>query len=1334
MDSMKQIHPPFQRVMMIGLIFSLVIGAAYYAQRLQAAPNAPTLEITKSIDGNPDTVESGEPFTYKLAYRCVSISDHCENAEITDVLPAPLEFISLTSNPTHIESATYDSGSNTVTFDMIDPLLAGSTGFVRIDVRFPVGTFPGTIVTNTATFSADNGGSTVSNPVDIASTGQFEMFPQKRVISSNIIIGFPIDFSVELCSPDTVGGVNMTNVQFVDLIPAEATFVTAQGTEGIDWSYNSGTREITFMNLPDATPASCLSRTVTLIHNSAPSGTQTNTLTVTGTPEGCDGSIAPLPAHCNGITGDITLGPVGVNYDVDPPFAEGFLNKRSTSASTFSGLEGELVGNATTSALPGEAVTYTISARNTGYITLTNAIVTDTIPTQITLTQFTLPIPEDGSVSGFYQTNDTGWQPLPGNPYSAETTIDVSTLGLGAGDYITALQWDLGELTPQNSAWSAKVSGFVDPALSAPLTFQNCADFSADSTDGTQIVQNCNNVQLIEARSVPRTNKNNDSGPHLPGDEFTFSVSVRNDEVAHLGYIDPILVDVLPSTLQLITDSIRFVGTAPGFVTPTQTIINDYPSAGETTIRWEWTGELAPDENLTMELDVLVKEDAAPGRYYNRASVFSNNPANTSVYYCDGEPTEFTDTNDLDNDGNTTEVTCQNPTSGGFADIAVFLAMESRKQVRGARDSYFQELGLTYPGGELDWKVAITNTSNVSMTNIVFYDILSYIGDTGVIDTQSRGSEWSPNMLGPVVVPGGIPVTIYYSQETNPCRPELTNAAGCVDDWSTTFPDDPTSVRAIKFELCDGGTCHEMPRNSSLEFTWPMVAPNEAPTDASCENAYTPETYQQFKLSNPACQIAWNSFGFTGEGSGETLLAAEPLRVGIRVSEAPSLYLGDFVWLDIAGISLDHIQQPFEQNGWGVNGVRVELWNADTDMPFDLNNDSVGDFRYTGPDHNGRDGYYLFGDLPAGNYFLRFFPPAEYSTSIADLGGDDALDSDGVTVGTDGTYGDYLQTATIALSADDLTWDQGLGLPTDYGDLPSDGVNYTFPVTSTNAISPALAARHIISSSLMLGATVDGEIDGQPTVDADGDDTNVDDEDGIVFTTPLIPGSQACIQVSAMNAQSQAANLSAWFDFDGDGTLNGAGEQLLADVQPSSGTLISAGVYEHCFTVPSNATPEGMLYSRFRLSTDTGLPSTGTATNGEVEDYGVRLACVGNYIFDDNNLDGLQDAGDEGIDGITVELIWGGPDGVIGIGSDDATYSTTTDSNGEYHFCGLMQDIGDNGDDQYQVSVPTLPGFVAAQDQGSDEHLDSDGDASGDGPNLHCSIPIDDWRHRHQRQ
>jgi hypothetical protein len=50
-----------------------------------------------------------------------------------------------------------------------------------------------------------------------------------------------------------------------------------------------------------------------------------------------------------------------------------------------------------------------------------------------------------------------------------------------------------------------------------------------------------------------------------------------------------------------------------------------------------------------------------------------------------------------------------------------------------------------------------------------------------------------------------------------------------------------------------------------------------------------------------------------------------------------------------------------------------------------------------------------------------------------------------------------------------------------------------------------------VTPDLYLGSTVDAELNGQPSTLADGDDQNgtTDDEDGIVFMTPLMPNTNA---------------------------------------------------------------------------------------------------------------------------------------------------------------------------------------------------------------------------------
>lgn len=158
----------------------------------------------------------------------------------------------------------------------------------------------------------------------------------------------------------------------------------------------------------------------------------------------------------------------------------------------------------------------------------------------------------------------------------------------------------------------------------------------------------------------------------------------------------------------------------------------------------------------------------------------------------------------------------------------------------------------------------------------------------------------------------------------------------------------------------------------------------------------------------------------------------------------------------------------------------------------------------------------------------------------------------------------------------------------DYGDAPDP----KYPTLAANN-----GAAHTVDNRIYLGAAVDTEADGQPNATATGDDNNnTDDEDGVTFTTTLVPGSTAEVQVVA----SAFGVLNAWIDFNGDGDWADAGEQVFPD-QP-----LAAGINNLSFAVPAQATP-GQTFSRWRFSSVSGLSYTGTAFNGEVEDHAVRI-------------------------------------------------------------------------------------------------------------------------------
>lgn len=157
----------------------------------------------------------------------------------------------------------------------------------------------------------------------------------------------------------------------------------------------------------------------------------------------------------------------------------------------------------------------------------------------------------------------------------------------------------------------------------------------------------------------------------------------------------------------------------------------------------------------------------------------------------------------------------------------------------------------------------------------------------------------------------------------------------------------------------------------------------------------------------------------------------------------------------------------------------------------------------------------------------------------------------------------------------------------DMGDAPN----------SYGTLSVDSGPTHVIGA-LFLGNAVDADADGQPTANADGDDTNgVLDEDGVAMLNTWQAGGTAELRVTT----SGAGVLNAWVDWNDDGDWNDAGEQVFVDRALSTGPSLLS------FAVPINAVVGQTTYSRFRLSSQTGLGPTGTATDGEVEDYVVPV-------------------------------------------------------------------------------------------------------------------------------
>ncbi len=252
----------------------------------------------------------------------------------------------------------------------------------------------------------------------------------------------------------------------------------------------------------------------------------------------------------------------------------------------------------------------------------------------------------------------------------------------------------------------------------------------------------------------------------------------------------------------------------------------------------------------------------------------------------------------------------------------------------------------------------------------------------------------------------------------------------------------------------------------------------------------------------------------------------------------------------------------------------------------------------------------------------------------------------------------------------------------DYGDIPD-----SYHTKQSNN-----GASHTIVANFSLGATVDGETDGQPTAAADGDGA---DEDGVHFITPLLPGESALIAVGTTQTSVATAYVNGWIDFNHDGDFADANEHIITD-QTIASVYTTLALLAN---IPADAIP-GDTYARFRLSSASGTSYDGAAADGEVEDYKVTITApsrIGDTVWLDTNKNGIQDAGEAGVQGVTVKLYRKSDNRLLG--------AKLTDSTGNYFF------VNELAAGTYYLEFTKPAGYqFTLQDAGTDPALNSDAD------------------------
>ncbi|MDQ6522996.1 SdrD B-like domain-containing protein [Nocardioides sp. LHD-245] len=316
-----------------------------------------------------------------------------------------------------------------------------------------------------------------------------------------------------------------------------------------------------------------------------------------------------------------------------------------------------------------------------------------------------------------------------------------------------------------------------------------------------------------------------------------------------------------------------------------------------------------------------------------------------------------------------------------------------------------------------------------------------------------------------------------------------------------------------------------------------------------------------------------------------------------------SVSVGNYVWVDSDG---DGIQDPGEP---GIEGVVLELTDSNGDPVVDVNGDPVG------PVTTDANGHYVFDKLPVlppGEHYTVTIDQtapstqtalAPYNPTLAGQGGDPALDSSLWTADS---------TELTTAGAKDLTLDFGFTpKPVSVGDyvwVDSDGDGIQDPG------EPGIPGVTLT----LLGP--DGNVIGTTTTDANGH---------YVFTDlPVLPDPDDRYTVTIDNGQPALAPY-----------------------------------------VPTQAGQGGDPAQDSSTGSATSGPLTQAQDRDMTLDFGFVPAkvSVGDLVWADTDRDGVQDAGEPGIEGVVLTIV--GPDGepVTDVNGDPVG-PVTTDADGNYSF------------------------------------------------------------------
>ena len=1319
--------------------------------------------LALNVVNDAETLRSHDAQITTINFSCSSVTTPCKGAFIELTLPGPItpDGLKLAERGYTVVPVTGDSVARTAQyvdkpedgsrvqryrFTLKDPLPAGTSDRIQVTWNYSYYDAPNnSTTTQKVTFSAQNA-EKLENELTTTWTADTDIAIEKSGPTNKAnypAVGGETTYKlrygyqqIDQDNPNKVGirwngsslknGLNglgfvgVQNIKVVDPLPAKAVFVTASdggvydpATHTVTWSYDRW-----FWQNP-------IESTVTVKY---PEGTVTLDDTVT--------NKATISAEVmNDPTKTLTK-----SSEITHGFAERKVGGRIAKS-----------GNDYQYQVRNVKTPWRFSANNTGNTTL-HMHWDDTLP----CTWSSQDAKAAGAACdtptfvGPYQFNilgKSGYEENGGwtfeywtNKGNHETVNYTKTTGLTLpeGEWITRFTIDT-DVAPQTNA-TIFFYGTVNPALpttepadfashynpvyppekyynyvASPdyVRFQNCASGTlTDKDTGTVVASNdevCSWMRVRDEFPSVQAYKSVRTNPVVVGKPATFFINGTAKPATEGGTPTPFtIVDLLPEGFD-VDDASGIVpekrstlknpdGTPYDLSKVTVEVEKNYNNTGRTLIRWNVPDPVEGSLYSTFNVNVLATAPA--GKNTNDAMAFmpgdgakatNEDKSLRNTNYCIGS--RAVDTFDVNKNGSTTDYICNAATD---FNVATTPSMNIEKEVKGNKNADFVpagEIAEIDPGADGAYRFTISNSGNTPLTKVVAYDVLPHLNDVGVgpASSQARGSYWKPNLNSTTWAfesvkekPGRDPevtavpasdITVQYSTVPNPCRGEVLSAggtmndahAGCTPDAWGDAPADLTKITGFRIVMN-----RDIEPGEKIRF----IATMTSPVDANL--------------------IAWNSVamagGVTENGKVSYLLPNEAPKVGINVSTD----------VEVAK-TVSRVKMNGDQPVRDANGIPETLESTEPIMP--------GDYMLYRITLNNK------GPAVASGMTVKEVLPA----GVEFISSETRICQDGATNPCTGT----------------IKADPGFEvLDTDWRAMESGVLNTNLHVGGTETLYVLVQVQNGTEGRTITNTASLGEFD---QIDSNKDNntasatfkvggtisgTIYNDKDATWFNdSPVLDKPFEGVTVRLLDADgnpvkdSSGADITAKTDADSNYTftrlpLGSYKVEVVAGDAKVDGTDVNLADYKQTYGYGSSATREQA--GQGKLVTPTAIELTAAAPNATEIDFAfVKPVSVGNFVWFDANKDGIQDADEVGVAGVTVTLTDAAGNPVIDLDGNPVK-PVTTDANGKYEFTNLMPNVdrivANPGEQSYKVTFTPPAGYSATKSYAAaDGEKDSNG-------------------------